>query len=94
VPTRMNRSKGRLGVDSGGPTKPRTRIKGRSHIRCALLRCAGTNVSCVLLAQHSNARRSVCVKGPGFPHGKGQFGGISRLTVKYREYPATAKVIR
>ena len=34
------------------------RFKGRSHIRCALLRCAGKNVSCFLLAERSNAQRA------------------------------------
>jgi len=39
-------------------------IKGRSHICCALRRCAGQTVFCVLLAQRSNEQRSVCVNGP------------------------------
>jgi len=36
--------------------RPR-RLKGHSHIRCSLLRCAGKNASCVLQAQRSNAQR-------------------------------------
>ena len=33
-------------------------------LRCASLRCASRNISCVLLAQRSDARRGVCVNDP------------------------------
>ena len=37
---------------------------GRSHVRCAPLRCANKKASCVLLAQRSDAHRGVRVNGP------------------------------
>jgi len=35
--------------------------KGRSYVRCALLRCAGKMLLVFLLAKHSNVQCSVCV---------------------------------
>jgi len=68
VPKRMNQSSCRLGYRLAGNQgtmyyvgawidREKGHFWGISRLRCALLRSAGRNASCVLLAQRSSAKR-------------------------------------
>jgi len=71
-----------LSVCRSVSSKPRDALKRLNRSRCRLIVWSWTGVY---------PRYRV---GPGSPRGRGNFGGISRLTVKYSECPAWAKAIR